>query len=77
MRTPQAGSYLFAKIPDLAVLPIDFVKILRVQADVIVTPGSEFSPHILDSIRLNYSQDHKAALAAVERIVALAACYRK
>ena len=77
VRTPQAGSYLFAKMPELVVAPIDFVRILRHQADVIVTPGSEFSPHTLDSIRLNFSQDHAAAKAAVERIVALADRYRK
>ncbi|PTW60552.1 aspartate/methionine/tyrosine aminotransferase [Breoghania corrubedonensis] len=77
VRTPQAGSYLFAKMPELTVSPLDFVRILRHQADVIVTPGSEFSPHALDSVRLNFSQDHAAAKAAVERIVVLADRYRK
>ncbi|MEI2387528.1 pyridoxal phosphate-dependent aminotransferase [Breoghania sp. JC706] len=76
VRTPQAGSYLFARLPALDVSPLDFVRILRRQADVIVTPGSEFSPHTLDSMRLNFSQDHAAAKAAVERIVELVERYR-
>ncbi|WP_321342970.1 pyridoxal phosphate-dependent aminotransferase [Breoghania sp.] len=76
VRTPQAGSYLFARMPELAISPIDFVRLLNRQADVIVTPGSEFSPHTLESIRLNYSQDHTAACAAVDRIVELANRYR-
>lgn len=75
-RTPQAGSYLFPQLPRLAVSHADFVKILRLQAGVIVTPGTEFSPHSGDSIRLNFSQDHEAAVAAVERIAALVAGYR-
>ena len=75
-RTPQAGSYLFPRLPDLAVSPADFVKILRLQAGVIVTPGTEFSPHTASSVRLNFSQDHDAALAAVERMAALIERYR-
>lgn len=75
-RTPQAGSYLFPRLPPLAVSHADFVKILRLQAGVIVTPGTEFSPRSGDSIRLNFSQDHEAAVAAVERIAALVAGYR-
>ena len=75
-RTPQAGSYLFPQLPRLAVSHADFVKILRLQAGVIVTPGTEFSPHCGDSIRLNFSQDHEAAVAAAERIAALVAGYR-
>ena len=72
-RTPQAGSYLFPQLPRLAVSHADFVKILRLQAGVIVTPGTEFSPHSGDSIRLNFSQDHEAAVAAEERNPALGA----
>ena len=53
-----------------------FVKILRWQASVVVTPGTEFSPHTGDSVRFNFSQDHKAAVAAVERIAALIERYR-
>lgn len=75
-RTPRAGSYLFPRLPALAIPHADFVKILRLQAGVIVTPGTEFSPHTGDSVRLNFSQDHKAAVAAVERLVALVERYR-
>nr|WP_240904274.1 pyridoxal phosphate-dependent aminotransferase [Rhodobacter sp. SGA-6-6] len=75
-RTPQAGSYLFLRLPRLAVDPADFVKVLRLQAGVVVTPGTEFSPHTADSVRLNFSQDHAAAVAAAERIVALVDRYR-
>ncbi len=75
-RTPQAGSYLFPRLPRLAVSPADFVRILRVQAGVVVTPGTEFSPHTPDSVRLNFSQDHRAAVAAAERIAALVDRYR-
>lgn len=75
-RAPQAGSYLFPRLPALSVSHADFVKILRFQAGVIVTPGTEFSPHTGDSVRLNFSQDHKAAVAAVERLIALVQRYR-
>lgn len=75
-RTPEAGSYLFPRLPSLAVAHADFVKIMRLQAGVTVTPGTEFSPHSGDGIRLNFSQDHKAALAAVERIATLIERYR-
>jgi aspartate/methionine/tyrosine aminotransferase len=75
-RAPQAGSYLFPRLPELAVPHADFVRILRLQANVIVTPGTEFSPHAGDSVRLNFSQDHRAAVAAVERLVALVERYR-
>lgn len=75
-RAPQAGSYLFPSLPDLAVSHADFVKILRLQANVIVTPGTEFSPHTASSVRLNFSQDHDAALAAAERMAALIERYR-
>ncbi len=75
-RTPRAGSYLFPRLPKLAVSYSDFVKIVRLQAGVTVTPGTEFSPHCGDSLRFNFSQDHKATVAAVERLVALIERYR-
>lgn len=75
-RTPQAGSYLFPLLPKLAVAPMDFVRILRLQAGVIVTPGTEFGPHSAASVRLNFSQDHAAAVKAVERLVELVDRYR-
>lgn len=75
-RTPQAGSYLFPRLPELAIGASDFVKALRLQAGVIVTPGTEFSPHSSDSVRLNFSQDHAGAVAAIRRMVALIERYR-
>lgn len=75
-RTPQAGSYLFPKLPALTISPGDFVKALRLQAGVMVTPGTEFSPHTGDSVRLNFSQDHRAAVAAVRRMCELVERYR-
>ncbi len=76
VRAPQAGSYLFPSLPALTIGHVDFVKALRLQAGVIVTPGTEFGPHSGDSIRLNFSQDHAAATAAVERLAALVERYR-
>lgn len=77
IRTPQAGSYLFPQLPELAVSPADFIRLLRVQAGVTVTPGSEFSPHTLNSLRLNFSQDHQAAVQAMDRCVEMIQRYRK
>ncbi|SFD34804.1 pyridoxal phosphate-dependent aminotransferase [Algibacter pectinivorans] len=73
--TPQAGSYLFPKLPALSVDLNTFVRLLRYQANVIVTPASEFAPHLNDSIRLNFSQDHKAAIEAAKRIVKMVKIY--
>ena len=75
-RLPQAGSYLFPRLPKLTVSGGDFVRILRRQAAVTVTPGTEFGPQFGDSIRLNFSQDHRAAAAAVDRIVQMIGRYR-
>lgn len=76
VRTPEAGSYLFPRLPALAVTLHDFVGALRVQAGVTVTPGTEFSPDATDSLRLNFSQDHQAAVQAVRRIAQLIERYR-
>jgi aspartate/methionine/tyrosine aminotransferase len=75
-RAPEAGSYLFPRLPAMSVSLHDFVRILRHQAGVTVTPGTEFSPHATDSIRLNFSQNHAAAVQAVERTVQLINRYR-
>ena len=77
VRMPEAGSYLFPRLPELAVSTQDFVRILRHQAAVTVTPGAEFGPHSTGSVRLNFSQDHKAAAAAIERVIELVGRYRK
>ncbi len=74
--TPQAGSYLFPKLPALSVDLKTFVHLLRHQAGVTVTPGPEFAPTLTDSIRLNFSQNRAAAMAAVQRIVQMIKIYR-
>ena len=76
VRSPQAGSYLFPRLPGLGVPLHSFVRALRVQAEVTVTPGTEFSPNATDSIRLNFSQNHGAAVRAVGRVVEMIERYR-
>ena len=76
VRVPEAGSYLFPRLPKLVLSPLEFVRALRLQAGVTVTSGLEFSPHAGDRVRLNFSQDHAAAVAAVERMTALVERYR-
>lgn len=76
-RTPEAGSYLFPRIPALAVTIQEFVKIFRLQAGVTVTPGTEFGSHFTDSFRLNFSQNHAAAAHAIERTIKLIERYRE
>jgi len=73
---PQAGSYLFPQLPPLSVDLHTFVRLLRYQANVVVTPGTEFDPGCLDSFRLNFSQDYEAAVSAAKRIVKMAEIYR-
>lgn len=73
--SPQAGSYLFPQLPPLRVDLHTFVHLLRYQANVIVTPGTEFDPACSDSIRLNFSQDHAATVAAAKRIVKMVETY--
>lgn len=75
--TPQAGSYLFPQLPALSVDLNTFVRLLRHQASVTVTPGPEFGPSFSDSVRLNFSQDYAATIAAVKRIVKMVEIYRK
>jgi aspartate/methionine/tyrosine aminotransferase len=74
--SPQAGSYLFPQLPKLSVDLHTFVRLLRYQAKVVVTPGTEFDPNCTDSIRLNFSQDYEAAVAAAKRIAKMAKIYR-
>ena len=75
VRPTQGGSYLFPKLPPLRLSIKDFVTALRVQANVIVTPGTEFGPYP-DSIRINFSQDRGAAIDAVRRIAVMVERYR-
>jgi aspartate/methionine/tyrosine aminotransferase len=76
VRTPEAGSYLFPRLPRLDVPVHTFVRALRQQAHVTVTPGTEFSPDAEGSIRLNFSQNHDAAVHAAERIATMVERYR-
>ena len=76
VRTPEGGSYLFVRLPTLRVETQSFVRILREQASVTVTPGAEFGPHTLDCVRLNFSQDHDAAVQAIERMITMIERYR-
>lgn len=73
---PQAGSYLFPRFPPLTVDGASFVRLLRHQAGVTVTPGTEFGPGLNQSIRLNFSQNQTAAVAAAQRIVRMVEIYR-
>lgn len=76
IRPTEGGSYIFPKLPKLEVSMGDFVKILRVHANVIVTVGTEFGPQFDDCIRLNFSQDAVKAADAVDRIVTMIERYR-
>jgi aspartate/methionine/tyrosine aminotransferase len=75
VRTPQAGSYLFPRLPQLRIPLHSFVQALRVQAGATVTPGTEFSPDATGSVRLNFSQNHDRAVAAVTRMIQLIGRY--
>lgn len=77
VRLPEGGSYVFPKIEGLSMNITDFVKILRKQANVTVTPGTEFGPQFTDCFRINFSQDPQAAFDAVERIIQMIERYRQ
>lgn len=77
VRPTEAGSYLFPKLPPLTVSIHEFVKLLRLSAGVTVTPGTEFGPQFTDSFRINFSQDHEAASAAVARTIQVVEKYKK
>ncbi len=76
VRATEAGSYLFPRLPKMSVPLQDFIKILRAQAGVTVTPGTEFGPQFTDSFRLNFSQDRQAAADAIRRVIELIGRYR-
>ena len=77
VRTTEAGSYLFPSIPELDVPIREFVRILRMQADVTATPGTEFGKQFTNSFRINFSQNHQAAVAAIDRLISVMNRYRK
>lgn len=76
VRPTEAGSYLFPQVDGLDLSMNEFVKILRVQASVIVTPGTEFGPQFTNSFRMNFSQDHEAAVDAIKRVIQVVEEYR-
>jgi aspartate/methionine/tyrosine aminotransferase len=76
VRTPQAGSYIFPRLPALRPPLPTFLRILRNQAGVTVTPGSEFGMTVTDSVRLNFSQNADAAVQAIARMALLIDRYR-
>lgn len=75
-RTTEGGSYLFVKLPKMEISMHDFIKVLREQASVTITPGTEFGPQFIDWFRINFSQDHKAAVDAIERTIKEIEIYR-
>lgn len=77
VRPTEAGSYLFPTIPELDVTIKEFVRILRLQTAVTVTPGTEFGAQFTRSFRINFSQDHQAAVDAIGRLIRIMELYRK
>lgn len=77
VRAPEAGSYIFPRIKGLSISCDDFVKVLKKQANVTVTPGTQFGPNFTDCVRLNFSQDKEKAVDAVERMIKVASYYKK
>lgn len=75
-RKTDGGSYLFVELPALTVDIATFVKILKVQANLIVTPGTEFGPDFTKHFRVNFSQDHQAAVDAIKRAMKVLDFYR-
>jgi aspartate/methionine/tyrosine aminotransferase len=76
VRMPDAGSYLFVRLPELKIAAADFIGELADSEAVVVTPGSEFGRGFDDFFRINFSQDADAAVAAIERLVRLASVRR-
>lgn len=75
-RPTDGGSYLFIHLPKLDVDIVSFAAIVRQLADVTVTPGTEFGPQYTEHFRINFSQDHAAAVAAIDRLLAVMERYR-
>ena len=75
-RPSEGGTYLFLRLPPLKVDIFQFVKLCRIQANVTVTPGTEFGKQYDNFVRMNFSQDHDKAVSAVERICKMVERYR-
>lgn len=76
VRVTQAGSYVFPKLPPMTVTINQFCKIVRKQANAVITPGTEFGPQFTNHFRMNFSQDREKAIAAMKRIAILIDRYR-
>lgn len=76
VRPTEGGSYLFVTIPELTVPLHEFIRIVRELAGVTVTPGTEFGPGFRHSFRINFSQDHDKAVAAMKRLFQVMERYR-
>ena len=74
---PKAVVTCFLKYRPISLSIADFCKALRLQAAVSVTPGTEFGAQFTQSFRVNFSQDHAAAVAAMQRIVQIVDRYRQ
>jgi aspartate/methionine/tyrosine aminotransferase len=44
---------------------------------VTVTPGTEFGSQFTHSFRINFSQNHKAAVEAIDRLLKIIELHRK
>ena len=75
-RPSEGGSYLFLRLPPLKGDIFQVVKLCRIQANVTVTPGTEFGKQYDNFVRMNFSQDHDKAVSAVERICKMVERYR-
>lgn len=73
-RRTECGSYLFLEVPAVAGRVDELVARLRSEAAVTVTRGPEFGD-FPDSVRLNFSQDHAAAVDAAHRIVGVVSAW--
>lgn len=67
-RPTDGGSYIFFELPELKVSIEEFTRICEKNADVIVTPGTEFGPQFTHHFRINFSQDHDVCIDAVRRV---------
>lgn len=76
VRTTEAGSYIFPAYPHIDLDCETVADILRRQAKVSVTPGTQFGPQFTKSFRLNFSQDHDNAVDAVKRIIKVLENYK-
>ena len=76
VRPTEGGSYIFPRVEGLIPNIKDFTKILRIQAGVTVTPGTEFGPQFTDCFRLNFSQNAKKAHDAIVRTLQIIERYR-